>query len=305
MKIEQLEYIVAVAKLGSLSLTSRKLHITQSAISQSITSLEAELGVKIFKRSRLGTTPTDMGNKIIKKAVETLEKLEELKNETDMNLKLVDGKLRIGTIPSPLMYLPKTLTAFKKEYPNIRIEISEKSSQDIVDNIKQDQLDIGLIGLSMEGEEAKDQNIAFEVVLRGKMIVAASIHSPLAFADAVSPEEIRKYPIVLYNDDRMWEFVNNLTARFGPVDVLFSTNNLDAIRNAVIENLAITIAPDYTVISDPNVVTGKVVPVEISNLEQDYPGMALVWSKTKHNTTIIRNFVSRLTSDMFELKNHS
>ncbi|QKY68743.1 LysR family transcriptional regulator [Lentibacillus sp. CBA3610] len=305
MKIEQLEYIVEVAKLGSLSLTSRKLHITQSAISQAITSLEEELGVKIFKRSRLGTTPTDRGNKIIKKALETLEKLEELRMETDMNLNLVDGKLRVGTIPSPLMYLPKTLSAFKKDYPNMRIEISEKASQDIVENIKQDQLDIGLIGLSMEGEEMRDQNIAFEVVLRGQMIVAASINSPLAFASAVTPQEIRRHPLVIYNDDRMWEFVNNLTARFGPVDVLFSTNNQDAIRNAVIENLAITIAPDYTVISDSNVVNGKVVPVEISNLEQNYPGMALVWSKTKRNTTIIRNFVSRLTLDMIELKNHS
>lgn len=107
MKIEQLEYITEVAKSGSLSLAARKLYITQSAISQSITSLEAELGVKIFRRSRIGTTPTDTGKKIIKKALETLEKLDELKMETDLNLNLVDGNLRIGTIPSPLMYCLK------------------------------------------------------------------------------------------------------------------------------------------------------------------------------------------------------
>ncbi|WP_449355331.1 LysR family transcriptional regulator [Virgibacillus natechei] len=303
MKIEQLEYITEVAKSGSLSLAARKLYITQSAISQSITSLEAELGVKIFRRSRIGTTPTDTGKKIIKKALETLEKLDELKMETDLNLNLVDGNLRIGTIPSPLMYLPKTIAAFKKDYPNIRIEISEESSQDIVDHIKRDELDIGLIGLSMEGKELKDENIAFKILLRGKMIVAASIDSPLAFADAVTPEEVRKYPIVIYNDDRMWEFVNYLSAQFGQLDVLFSTNNLDAIRNAVMENLAITIAPDYTVLSDPNLLTGKGVPVEVAGFEQDYQGMALVWSKTKYNTTIIRNFTSRLLSDMSRLKN--
>lgn len=102
-----------------------------------------------------------------------------------------------------------------------------------MDHIKRDELDIGLIGLSMEGKELKDENIAFKILLRGKMIVAASIDSPLAFADAVTPEEVRKYPIVIYNDDRMWEFVNYLSAQFGQLDVLFSTNNLDAIRNAV------------------------------------------------------------------------
>ncbi|MGY0692745.1 hypothetical protein ACW2QC_08105 [Virgibacillus sp. FSP13] len=70
--------------------------------------------------------------------------------------------------------------------------------------------------------------------------------------------------------------INDLTTQFGPADILFSTNNLDAIRNAVLENLAITIAPDYTVKNDPYARTGEIVPIEIANLEQDYPGMALV-----------------------------
>ncbi|WP_106498008.1 LysR family transcriptional regulator [Lentibacillus sp. Marseille-P4043] len=304
MNIEQLRYIAEVAKLGSLSV-AQQLHITQSAISQSITNLEAELGVKIFNRSRLGATPTDMGYKIIKKALETLEKLEEIKLEADMSLNLVGGKLRLGTIPSPLMYLPKTLSSFKEDYPNIQIEIAEKASQAIIDDIKQDRLDIGLIGLSREGKEMRDEDIVFEIVLRGKMIAAASKQSPLAFTKSVTPQEIRNYLLVIYNDDRMWEFINDLTTQFGAADILFSTNNLDAIRNAVIENLAITIAPDYTVKNDPYARTGEIVPIEIANLEQDYPGMALVWSKTKSSTAIIRNFVSRLTSDMMELRNRS
>lgn len=120
MNFEQLAYIVEVAKSGSLSHASEKLHISQSAISQAITNLEKELGVKIFNRSRLGATPTDIGNNIIRKALETLGKLEELKMEPGTNLDLMGGKLRLGTIPSPLMYLPKTLASFKKDHPNIQ-----------------------------------------------------------------------------------------------------------------------------------------------------------------------------------------
>ncbi|MGY0692723.1 LysR family transcriptional regulator [Virgibacillus sp. FSP13] len=305
MNIEQLKYIAEVAKLGSLSVASQQLHITQSAISQSITNLEAELGVKIFNRSRLGATPTNIGNEIIKKSLETLDKLEEIKLEAEMNLNLVGGKLKLGTIPSPLMYLSKTLSSFKNDYPNIQIEISEKPSQAIIEDIKQEKLDIGLIGLSREGKEMRDEDIAFDIVLRGKMIVAASKQSPLAFTKSVTPQEIRNHLLVIYNDDRMWEFIDDLTIQYDPIDILFSTNNLDAIRNAVLENLAITIAPDYTVKNDPYARTGEIVPVEIANLEQDYPGMALVWSKTKSGTAIIKNFVSRLTSDMMELRNRT
>lgn len=305
MNFEQLAYIVEVAKSGSLSHASEKLHISQSAISQAITNLEKELGVKIFNRSRLGATPTDIGNNIIRKALETLGKLEELKMEPGTNLDLMGGKLRLGTIPSPLMYLPKTLASFKKDHPNIQVEIAEMASQAIIDDITQDNLDIGLIGLSRDGKEMRDENIECEIILRGKMIVAASKQSPLAYAESVTPQEIQKYPLVIYKDDRMWEFINDLQAEFGPVDILFSTNNLDAIRNAVIEDLAITIAPDYTIKNDSCVVSGKVVPVEIANLEQDYPGMALVWSKTMRHMSLVKHFNSRLMSDMNELKRHS
>ena len=301
MNFEQLKYIVEVAKAGSLSSASKKLFITQSAISQSITNLEAELGVKIFIRSRNGAIPTNRGNAIIKKAFETLAKMEDLKTEANMDDQLINGKLRLGTIPSPLMYLPKTLASFKKDYPNIKIRISEKSSHNIIDDITEDKLDIGLIGLGMEDEDFKNKDIETKVVLRGKMIVAASKQSPLAFANSVSPQEIQKTPLVIYDDDRMWEFIDYMSSRYGEMDILFSTNNLDAIRNAIIENLAITIAPDYTIKNDPYVLNDKAVPIEINNLAQDYPGMALVWSKSR-STIIIKNFLSRLTTDMQKLK---
>lgn len=301
MNFEQLKYIVAVAKAGSLSGASGKLFITQSAISQLITSLEAELGVKIFNRSRNGAIPTDIGNTIIKKALETLAKMEEIKMEANIDHELMSGELRLGTIPSPLMYLPKTLASFKKDYPNIKMKIAEKSSQAILDDIAEDKLDIGLVGLSMEGKEFQNKDLEIKVVLRGKMIVAASKNSPLAFAESVTPEEIQKCLLVIYDDDRMWDFVNELSARFGEIDVLFSTNNLDAIRNAIIENLAITIAPDYTIKNDPYYLNHEVAPLEIANLKQDYPGMALVWSKSR-STVIMKNFLSRLTADMQKLK---
>jgi DNA-binding transcriptional LysR family regulator len=303
MNFEQLNYIVEVAKSGSLSHASKNLHISQSAISQAITNMEAELGTQIFNRSRLGASPTDRGKGVIRKAIEILDKLEELKMEVDTGIM---GKLRIGTIPtSPLMYSPKTLLSFKKEYPDVQVVISEKASQEIIDDIIQDKLDIGIIGLSRDGEELRNENIECEVILRGKMIVAASKKSPLAFAESVTPQEIQKHTLVLYKDARTREFMNDFKSEFGHVDILFTTSNLDAIRSAVIENLAIAIAPDYTIIKDDAIVGGKAVPVEIANLRQDYPGMALVWSKTRRQIATARHLISRLTFDMKKPKHHA
>lgn len=288
MKIEQLEYVIEVAKSGSLTEASKKLHISQSALSQSITNLEVELSVKILQRSRMGATPTEAGKQIIKKAMEALEKLREIKEEADAYADNITGELRIGTVPGTAMYLPKILSSYKADYPNIQIQVTEKSSQAIVDDIKQDKLDIGLIGLTREGTEKRDKEIELEVVLRGKMVAVVNKHSPLAFAESITSEEIRKQSLVIYNDDRMWEFINDFSAQFGPLHILFTTNNMDAIRNSVMENLAITIGPDYTVKNDPYVMNGEGVPLIIVDYEHDYPGMAVVWSSPKRDSPIVK-----------------
>lgn len=301
MNLEQLVYIVEVAETESLSIASENIHVTQSAISQSITNLEKKLGVKIFQRSRSGTIPTEAGGKVIQKAIEILGKMEELQIEANADWFGENEKLRLGTIPSPLMYLPKTLASFKKDYPSIQMEIAERSSQTIIDDIAEDKLDIGLVGLSQGGREFKYEDIDIQVVLRGQMIVAASKQSPLASRSSMTASQIQKFSLVIYDDDRLWEFIDELAAQSGKIDVLFSTNNLDAIRNAVKENLAITIAPDYTIKNDIAVESSQIVPVEIAGLQQDYPGMALVWSKSR-STRTIRNFISRLKTDMLKLQ---
>ena len=59
MNFEQLEYIKEVIETKSMSIAAENLHVTQSAISQSISLLEKEFGVQLFKRSRNGTIPTE------------------------------------------------------------------------------------------------------------------------------------------------------------------------------------------------------------------------------------------------------
>lgn len=297
MNIEQLEYIVEVAKSGSLSEASGRLHVTQSAISQSIAHLETELGVKIFTRSRSGARPTDVGNKVIQKAFEALVKIQELRDEAGQTANLVTGELRIGTVPGPMMFLPTTLSAYKADYPNVQITITEKASQDIMDDLKLDRIDIGLIGLTKSLQEMQDR-LEFDVVLRGKMIAAISKSSPLAFAKTIAPQEIRSYPLVLYDDDRVWEFIKEFSAKYGPVNILFSTNNLDAIRNAVRENLAITVGFDYTIYNDPYIISGQGVALPITGHEEEDSSLALVWPKTCQNAFAVRTFISRFKKQL-------
>src|SRR5699024_2142768 len=301
MNVEQLKYIVEVAKSGSISSASKNLFVTQSAISQSITQLEKKLNVQIFIRSRQGAELTDIGKKIVSKAFEALDAMEEIKLEAKESKEGMQGNLHLGTIPSPLMHLTKTLASFKNDYPNIAIKVSEMSSDSIVEAILAKEIDLGLVGLSISGEELQNENIETKIILKGKMIVATGKQSKHAFQKQMTIQDILQEQLVIYDDERMWEFIHTYIYPKSEPNILFSTNNTDAIRNAVAEGTAITIAPDYTIYNDPYVLEQKISPLEIAHLKQDYPGMALVWSKSAENK-LIHRFINRLETDMLALK---
>src|SRR5699024_2559962 len=127
MNLEQLAYIVEVAETESLSVASENIHVTQSAISQSITNLEKKLCIKVIQRIRSGTIPTAAVGKVIENAIDILTEMDELRIEANEDWFGENAKLRLGTIPSPLIYLPKTLASFNKHYPSIYMEIAERS----------------------------------------------------------------------------------------------------------------------------------------------------------------------------------
>lgn len=81
MNLDQLYYVREVLHTQSITIASENLHVTQSAISQSITLLEKEVGIPLFHRSRQGTIPTEEGKPILYKILETLQKFDELQDE--------------------------------------------------------------------------------------------------------------------------------------------------------------------------------------------------------------------------------
>lgn len=293
MNLEQLEYIVEIAKTGSLTKASQNRHVTLSAISQSLSSLEAELGVTLFSRSRMGAEPTVEGLGIIKKAAEIQQKLQEIREEAQSYTGALTGELRLATIPGPMNLLVNAVARFKKDYPQIRIEIAEKGSQEILEDIRKDKIDIGLI-IMYENLVQKSVGLAFEPLLEGRMVVGVSKKSPLAYQKSITPEELRRQSFALYNDEYVKWFVNDFAATYGPVNVLFTTNNTDALRSAVREEMAVTIGLDYSFIGERHLPSG-----DFATLELDIPGQQLVYlgsvrSEERHFSRLSMNFTSRL-----------
>ncbi|WP_338753065.1 LysR family transcriptional regulator [Bacillus sp. FJAT-52991] len=298
MNIEQLLYIVEVAKHNSLSIAAQNLHVTQSGISQSITSLEKELELKIFKRSRgHGAVPTDEGKIILKHAYEVLRKLEEIKETANSFNPMEAEELKITACPGLMTLLVKALAAFKHDYPYVNIQIAEKSGSAVIKDVRQHKTDIGLIFYSTDWN-INTEGIAFEALFEGKPKVYVSKHSPLAFLETITPHQILDQTLVTYNSEFMQCFVRDFFHKYKPLKVLFTSNNMDGVLQAIMESLAITFAPDFIMKNYHPVMNGDIIPIDLVNHKPFNISLGLIRSEDKHLPAFATKYIHYLKSEM-------
>ncbi|QIZ07750.1 LysR family transcriptional regulator [Priestia megaterium] len=300
MNIEQLLYIVEVAKYSSLSIAAQNLHVTQSTISQSITNFEKELGIKILKRSRgHGAVPTDEGRIILKLAYEVQKKLEELKETANLMNSTEVGELKISSLPGLMTFLVKAIAAFRHDYPHVNLEVTEKDGIAVIENVRQHKTDFGLI-TSSNDLNVNMEGIAFEALIEGKWKVYVSKHSPLSFLGTVTPNDILDQTLVTYKGELMQHFIQDFFNRYKPLKILFTSNNMAGILQAINENLAITFAPDFLMKNSPSVINGDIIPVDLVNHSTVNISLGLVRSENKHLSTFANKYINYLKSEIIK-----
>ncbi|SIS01583.1 DNA-binding transcriptional regulator, LysR family [Peribacillus simplex] len=291
MHIEKLEYLVELAKTGSISIASKNLHVSPSGISQSISKLEKELGVQIFKRSRNGAEVTDEGKRIIGKAYEVLIKLQEFKEEAQSHTSTLTGDLKISTIPG-ILPLISTLSIYKNKYPSVNIEITESPTQSVIHDVVNHKTDIGIIPIYSDLVDSRD-DIKYEILFNGIIKVLVNKNSPLAFNKTITAQDLQNQTLVLYNGELIKWFTHHYAEKFGPMKILLLSNSLDLIVKAVKDDLAIALTTDFPWRQNPYVLTGEgeIVSIEIINYEYTHVSYGWIHSTKKPLSLNAKKFI--------------
>lgn len=293
MNFEQLEYIKEVIETQSMSIAAENLHVSQSAISQSISLLEKELGVKIFKRSRLGTIPTEEGKSIIKKILEILRKTEELKEEVQSMTSSYSGEIKIATSPSIFMAcLPKSLARFKKDFPQINVKIHEIESLEVIKEVEQRKADLGLITLFNNERGILPENLTLQSYnYQGRINVIVPQNSELALNQELRLIDVKEYPFVQF--DRI--FFNNLIADFekhnGPLNVIFKTTNSEVVKKTVAEGLGIGLMSSLMIKDDPYLENGRISAIPLGYPYNYNLSMGGIYYKNSNQYGLIKKFL--------------
>jgi|SRR3954447_1162944 DNA-binding transcriptional LysR family regulator len=294
MNFEQLEYIKEVLETKSMSIAAKNLHVTQSAISQSISLLEKEFGVQLFKRSRQGTIPTDEGKSIIKKMLEILKKSNELKEEIQSITSSYNGELKIATIPTIFMtFLPKALSKFKKDFPQIKVTILEMENEQVIEEVNQNKVDLGLIFLFNSVEDKFPEQISFHSFhYQGRFNVIVPKDSILALSKELQLMDIKDYPFVIYGKSFYNNLIEDFEKHYGPINIIFKSTNSEVIKRSVSEGLGISLLSSLMLKDDPYLESGRIISIPLTgyplNLNLLFGG---IYSKNRSQYRLIKKFL--------------
>lgn len=299
MNIEQLESIVEIAKTRSLTEAARNRNVTIPALSQSLSQLEKELKILLFNRSRSGTVPTTEGNIIIKNANEVLMKLDELKENAQKISNTVSGQLKIGNEAGVMPLLMNIIPEFKFQYPDIQFLLVETNPEEIIEKILKQEIDIGVLSLT-DTSIRNTKDLIYEKILEGRLVIGANKASSIALKKSVTLEELKNYPIALFNDEHISQFIDEYVENYGPLNIFLTTNNLDSFRIVLSKNLGIMLGIDYSFKFDnmfmPNsdIVT---INLDLPN-ENHNPNFYIVRLKDKYYSDVSRKIVNKLKNDI-------
>ena len=161
MTLQQLEYILAVARYGHFGRAAEACNVTQPTLSAMIGKLEEEIGAKLFDRNRQPICPTPVGERVVQQAREVLERADSIKDIVLEEKQSLGGVFRVGILPTIAPYLlPRFFPQMMKKYPTLDIRVREMKTYQIKDALLQGDIDAGILA-TIEGLEEDEQTTLF------------------------------------------------------------------------------------------------------------------------------------------------
>ena len=222
-----------------------ELHLAQSAVSQAVGRLEAELGFALLRRTSRGVELTEAGEVVFERAREIVASADAIRSDLASLRGLLEGTVALGTmLPPGPVDLPGLLASFHGEHPGIAVRVREGSAPDILAQLKRDELDVAFTGVEAE---ALEDGLAGERMLGEELLLITPPDHR-----AVSLEELSGVPFVGYRrGSALRDTVDRaLRAASATPQIVFESDELVSVRELVARSLGVSIVPRSTVDGD-------------------------------------------------------
>ena len=196
MEMQQLRYVVAVARTGNFSRAAEQCHVAQPSLSQQIQKLEEELGERLFDRLRRQTQLTSHGEVFLRRAVRILEEVDAAKREAADTQALLRGALKIGVLPTIAPYLlPEAVGGFMEKYPGVEVVVHEDTTAQLLKLLLAFEID-----LALASQPIRDERLEVRELFTEELLLALPPAHPLARKRAVSPSDLERERLIIMKE---------------------------------------------------------------------------------------------------------
>ena len=188
----RLRHAVSVAEHASFRRAASSLRISQPALTKSIQSLEAELGVKLFERRRDGVIPTDFGTLVLEHAHDMFQSESEFLRRINLLAGLETGSLNValGPLPNAMSAYPAA-GALLSKHPNLRISFQATAWREVTLAVRDKKVDLGIAELS---GAVSDDSLQTEMVGQHRAHFCCRAAHPILRKRAIKLKDLFEYP---------------------------------------------------------------------------------------------------------------
>jgi DNA-binding transcriptional LysR family regulator len=288
--ILHLKYFVEVAKQKNFTKASQILLVSQPSISKMIKSLEDELNVTLLDRSERQINLTDAGVVVYEQALNILQSVEDVYTSVNELVQIKKGTIKLGLMPTTgVLLFPNVLAGFKKEYPQIDIQMVEYSAKQLNHKVEQGEIDLGITVLPINSE-------LFETIplLSEELVVLVDLEHWLAEKESVRLTDLKKESFILLTEDyALHDVVEQACMQSGfEPNVAYKSSLWDLIGEMVTTKLGISIIPRSMVSRFNN---RNVHAISISEPYIEWK-LVLIYKKNKYLSYASREFIEYVQS---------
>ena len=194
INLELYKVFYHVVQTGSISKASQELYISQPAVSQSVKQLEGKLGGKLFFRTPKGITLTPEGQVLYKYIEQGYNMIMLAESKFSETINLEAGVIRIGASDMTLKYfLLPHLEEFHKQYPKVRIKVTNGTTPETIDSLKRGLIDFGVASLPFSADSSLDIMEAMEI----QDCFVSNYRFGALCEKEISVKELTDYPVIM------------------------------------------------------------------------------------------------------------
>jgi DNA-binding transcriptional LysR family regulator len=289
MQIESLKVFCDLAETESFTKAAQINEITQSAVSQQISSLERQFKSLLIERSKKRFRLTREGQVLYEYSKQILNTFDSMTNRLQEIKDIVSGTIRVATIYSIGLHdLPPYLKKFLKAYPTVNVHVEYRRSNQVYEDVLSNVVDLGLVAYP-----SKDAKLEVVPLRKDILVLICHPQHPLAKNKSVRLREISGLKFIGFEPDiptrRAIDRI--LKDQNVSVNVVMEFDNIETVKRAAEIDAGVAIVPIGTVTQEVSKSTLAAISLEDG---QFYRPLAAIYKKNKVLSPAIKQFLTVL-----------